>query len=156
MKEIQRNVTKQSRRNPVSRFVRARNDKERITTWKSDLGRFLQVFTVRSRVPTWLSLTAPFQAELALNTRVAVSDMHHDMLEMRSDMLNIWGDGGQVRPVSANSIRFADNGRILTVAQVQTRSAASTTDDSATSQLHPACSESHLPRSRGPVSVVTK
>ena len=110
MEGIRRNVIKRSRRNAVCRFVHARNDKETIATWKSDLDGILQVFTVRSGVLTWLLLTALFQAELTLSTRVAVSEMHHDVLE------RLKGTDGQVRPVSANSIQFADNGKILTVA----------------------------------------
>ena len=105
MEEIRKNVTKQSRRNAVSRLIHARNDKETIAAWKSDLGGILQVFIVRPGVLTWLSLTTPIQAELALNTHVAVSDVHHNVLEIRSDVSKIRGEiSGQVCPVSTNSL----------------------------------------------------
>ena len=48
--EIERKITKQSRRNAVSRLIHARNDKDMIAGWKLDLGRVLQVFNVRSAV----------------------------------------------------------------------------------------------------------
>jgi len=35
-------------RNALSRFVNAKNDKEMIATWKSDLSRILHVFNVCS------------------------------------------------------------------------------------------------------------
>ena len=41
------NIMKQRKRNVISRLVRAKNNKEKITGWKSDLIRILQVFNVR-------------------------------------------------------------------------------------------------------------
>jgi len=46
--EMQGKIIKQSGRNTVSRFFHARNDKDTITAWKSDLNRILVVFNVRS------------------------------------------------------------------------------------------------------------
>jgi len=43
-----------------------------------------------------LSLNAPFQTELAMNTHVTVSDIRHDVSKIREEI------GGQVRSVSAN------------------------------------------------------
>ena len=40
-------IMKQGKRNVVSRHVHAKNDKDKITGWKSDLVRILQVFNVR-------------------------------------------------------------------------------------------------------------
>ena len=40
-------IMKQNKRNVVSRLVRAKNNKEKIAGWKSDLMRILQVFNVR-------------------------------------------------------------------------------------------------------------
>ena len=74
MAEIQQRVIKQGKRNPVSRIVHARNDKEKIAAWRSDFIRILQVFNVCSAVAGWLSLTARSKAELSINTHVAVSD----------------------------------------------------------------------------------
>ena len=44
--EIQNKVIQQSERNAVSRFWHARNDKEMIGGWKSELSRILVVFNV--------------------------------------------------------------------------------------------------------------
>jgi len=41
-------VIKQSGRHSVSRFFHARNDKDAIAAWKSDLNGILHVFNVRS------------------------------------------------------------------------------------------------------------
>lgn len=46
--EIQRRIIEQGKRNPVSRLLRAKNDKEMIVSWKVDLSRILHVFNVRS------------------------------------------------------------------------------------------------------------
>ena len=47
MTGIQEKVLKQSRRNGVSRLLHAKRDKETIATWRADLNRLLNVFTVR-------------------------------------------------------------------------------------------------------------
>ena len=109
MAEIQKEVIKQSGRNAFSRLVHAKNDKEMVAGWKSDLNRVLQVFNVRSVASTWLSLTVPFQTELAVNTNVTVSDIHRDVSKIREEI------GGQVRSVSTSRIQSIGN-RILTVA----------------------------------------
>jgi len=49
--EIQRKVIKQSGRNAASRLLHAKNDKETIAAWKSDLDRILRIFNVCSIVP---------------------------------------------------------------------------------------------------------
>ena len=46
--EIQSKVIKQSGRNAASRLFHARNDKETIAAWKSELNRILIVFNVCS------------------------------------------------------------------------------------------------------------
>ena len=46
--EIQNKVVKQSGRNAVSRLFHARDDKETIGAWKSELNRILVIFNVRS------------------------------------------------------------------------------------------------------------
>ena len=94
MAEIQRKVIKQSGRNAVSRLFNAKNDKEKIAGWKTDLNRILLVFNVRSTPLAWSLLTVPFQTELVVNIHVAVSDIRHDMLKTREE------NGGQVRSVS--------------------------------------------------------
>jgi len=45
--EIRGKIAKQSGRNAVSRFFHAKDDKDTIATWKSDLNRTLTVFNVR-------------------------------------------------------------------------------------------------------------
>ena len=45
--EVQRKVNKQGKRNTVSRFLHAKDDKDKIIAWKQDLVRVLNVFTVR-------------------------------------------------------------------------------------------------------------
>ena len=69
-------IMKQRKRNAISRLVRAKNDKEKITGWKSDLIRILQVFNVRCIFSAWLLLTLHSQTELVINTHVTVSDTH--------------------------------------------------------------------------------
>ena len=110
MAEIQEKVMKRSGRNPVSRLLHAKNDKEMVATWRSDLNRILHVFNVRSVVIARLSLIVPSQTELAINTNVTVSSMRHDMAKIREEM------GGQVRSVSASCIQSTGNRRILTIA----------------------------------------
>ena len=93
----------------LSRLVRAKNDKDTIGAWKLDLNRILHVFNVCSVIFTWLSLTVPFQTELAVNTHVAVSDVHHDVSGIRQDVSGILRDvskmqeeiSGQSRSVGA-------------------------------------------------------
>ena len=53
--EIQTKVIKQSGRNAAFRLFHARNDKEIIAAWKSELNRILVVFNVCS-VPSCLDL----------------------------------------------------------------------------------------------------
>ena len=77
--EIQRKVIKQSGRNPVSRLLHAKNDKEAIAAWRLDLNRILHVFNVRPIAFSPLLLTVHFQTELAINTHVTVSDIRHDV-----------------------------------------------------------------------------
>jgi hypothetical protein len=46
--EIQRKISKKDKRNAVSRLLHAKNDKEMIAAWKSDLNKILLVFNVCS------------------------------------------------------------------------------------------------------------
>jgi hypothetical protein len=45
--EIQRKVVKQGKRNPISRFILAKSNKDKIAAWRQDLVRVLHVFNVR-------------------------------------------------------------------------------------------------------------
>ena len=57
VKEIEEKITKKGRRNLFSRLVNAKDDKETIGGWKSDLMGILQIFNVRSFRSIPLSLT---------------------------------------------------------------------------------------------------
>jgi len=46
--EIERNIIKQGNRNVISQRLHSKNDKERISAWKLDLDKIIQVFDVRS------------------------------------------------------------------------------------------------------------
>ena len=117
MEEIKRKVTKRTKRNVVSRLVHARDDKDTIAAWKLDLNRILHVFNVRSAVFTQLSLTVPLQTELAINTHVTVSEMHHNVSGIRSDVSKIREEiGGNVRSVSAPRVSSVEDGKMFTIA----------------------------------------
>jgi hypothetical protein len=45
---MQKKVVKRGKRNGVTRFILAKDDKDKIAAWKQDLVRILQVFNVRS------------------------------------------------------------------------------------------------------------
>ena len=46
--EIQENIIERGKRNPISRRYHAKDDKEAIATWRSDLNRIRRVFNVCS------------------------------------------------------------------------------------------------------------
>ena len=48
MAGIQTKLTKWSKRNAVSRRFHAKNDREKIATWRLDLDKILQILNVRS------------------------------------------------------------------------------------------------------------
>ena len=95
--EIQGKIIKQGKRNVVSRHLHAKNDKETIATWRSDLNRILLIFNVRSVLPALRFLTFHLQTELVMNIHVVVSDIRQDMSKVREEI------GGQVCSVSASS-----------------------------------------------------
>ena len=76
MAEIRRKVIKQGKRNVASQFLHAKNDKEQITAWRSDLNRILQIFNVRSIVTVRRLLTLDSQTALAINTNITGSETH--------------------------------------------------------------------------------
>ena len=80
MAEIQRNIIKQGKRNPVSRYFHTKSDKEAVAGWRLGLNRILRVFNVRLITSVRLPLTFHRQAELAINTNVVVSDIRHDVV----------------------------------------------------------------------------
>ena len=48
MAEVQGNIIKRGKRNPISRCYHAKEDKEAIAAWKLDLNRIRHVFNVGS------------------------------------------------------------------------------------------------------------
>lgn len=76
--EIEENVVEKGRRKLLSRLVHARNDKEVMAAWRSDLNRVLHIFNVRSASFVRQSLTVLFQTEMAINTHMMVSDLHRN------------------------------------------------------------------------------
>ena len=48
MVEMQKNVTKQGKRNVALRFILSKVDKDKISAWNQDLIRLLHIFNVRS------------------------------------------------------------------------------------------------------------
>ena len=137
MAEIQVNVIKQSKRNVISRYIHAKNDKEKIAAWKSDLTRILHVFNVRSIVSVWLFLTLNSQTELIINTHVTVSETHAIVSELEHNATNtrvmvseihrtvVKGQDGDDKNllVSDAHTNIAITERPLIVAQARTRSA---------------------------------
>ena len=147
---IQEQLAKQSKRNVVSRHLHAKNDKETIAAWRSDLNRILLAFNVRSVFSAWRLLTSHRhpQAELAINIHVAVSDIRQDVLKIREEI------GGQVHSVSRNQppLTLADAYGCLDTSQVRE---PTTTIASAISRFHLAYPENPHLHHQGPALGVT-
>jgi hypothetical protein len=94
--EIQGKVIKKRKRNVISRLVHAKNDREVIATWKSDLSKILLIFNVSSVAVVRPRLTVPSQTELALNTHTIVSGMGHDVTKILDIVSNTSGIGVKV------------------------------------------------------------
>ena len=76
---IQNRVVEKGKRNVVSRVFRSvfhskSVDNDAIASWRQDLNRIRQIFTVRSINHIWQSLINHFQAELLVNANVMVAD----------------------------------------------------------------------------------
>ena len=99
MADIQRKVIKKGKRNTISRLIHAKNDKEMIAAWKSDLNKILLVFNVRSVVIQVARslLTVDFQTELALNTHILVSGVDHNVTRILNIVSNPSGSEVKVR-----------------------------------------------------------
>ena len=115
MAEIQEKIAKKGRRNLVSRLVHAENDKGTIAGWKLDLNGFLHVFNVRSIVFNRLSLTVPFQTELAVGTHVTVSEVRYDVSGIRDDVSGIRNDVSKIREDIGDNVRSVSSGRIQSI-----------------------------------------
>ena len=107
MAEIRRRVAKQSKRNTVSRLIHAKNDKEAVAGWKSDLNSILHIFNVRSATFVRQLLIVHLQTELVINTNVVVSDVHRGVVNTHAIVSDIHrtivgnqeGSDGKNRPV---------------------------------------------------------
>ena len=87
--EIQKKIIEKRGRRLLSRIANAKNDKEAIPIWKLDLNRVLHIFNVCPDIAIRPSLTTRSQTELAINTNLIVSDVHHGVVNthtMVSDM----------------------------------------------------------------------
>ena len=76
MAEIQGKIIKQGKRNAISQHFHARDDKDKLTAWRLDLDRILQVFNVCPTVTVRRLLTLYSQTELAIDTNVTVTETH--------------------------------------------------------------------------------
>ena len=124
--DIQKKIIEKCRRNAVSRLIHAKNDKETIAAWKSDLSKILLVFNVRSAVAVWLLLIVHSQTELALNTNTTVSGMDRNVTKILDIVSNTSGDHLSVSIACILSITE----QVLTVAQTRARSAIAIIDES--------------------------
>ena len=94
MAEIQRRIVEQGKRGAISRYFHAKNDKDKIATWKSDLNRILQIFNVRPFVSARSLLTMRFQTELTINIHATVSDTRNIVSDIHRTIVNGQGESG--------------------------------------------------------------
>jgi hypothetical protein len=80
------------KRNAVSRLFHAKNDREMIAAWKSDLSRVLHIFNVSFLISARLSLNVHSQTELAINTNVTVSDIRRDVAATHTVVSDVRND----------------------------------------------------------------
>jgi len=83
--EIQGRIVGKRERGLLSQVAHAKNDKETIAAWRSDLIRILQVFNVRSAGSVRRPLITSLQTELTLSAHTMVSDIHQNMLRGSED-----------------------------------------------------------------------
>ena len=89
MAGIQEKIIEKCGQNLVSRLAHVKNDKQTITTWMFDLNRILHIFNICPVIAVCSLLTTHSQTELAINTNLIVSDVHHSVVNadtMVSDM----------------------------------------------------------------------
>ena len=75
--EIEKDITKQGRRNPASRIFHPKSDKKKMAAWRGELNRILQIFNVRSVTLPLASLTICLQTELAIGMNATISKTHN-------------------------------------------------------------------------------
>ena len=114
--EIQKNIIELGKRNPISRLFHAKDDGDAIAAWRLELHQILHVFNVCPVTLSPTSLTIRFQTELAINTHIAVSEIHRTAVERQGGT----NDNGSGLLVS-NHRNLSTIELILIFSQTQTR-----------------------------------
>ena len=125
--EIQKNIIKQGKRNPISQRYHAKDDKEAITTWRLGLNRVRHVFNVRSVTSVWPPLTVRLQTELGVNTRTTVSSTRQVSVKRDTITTDIYRDISdaevtvpRVRDDVSSTYRKGGNGKNQAVSTTRT------------------------------------
>jgi len=101
--EIQTNITKRGKQNAISRRYHAKNDKEAIATWRSDLNGIRRVINVRFVIPVWPSLITRFQTELWIDTRATGSDTPQDAADKHTIVSGVRRDASNTKLIVSDS-----------------------------------------------------
>jgi len=99
MDEAQEHIIERSKRNAISRRYHAKEDKEAIATWKSDLNEVLGVFNVRSATSARRLLSSCFQNELRINVDATASDIHQDAAKKCSATSDVHRDNSNAKVI---------------------------------------------------------
>ncbi|KAF9792146.1 hypothetical protein BJ322DRAFT_16655 [Thelephora terrestris] len=83
--EIEWNVKKQSKRNLASRLFHAKNDKDKIAGWVSDLNKILQIFRTELAIDT--NVTASGTHKIVSDTQNVVSKSHNLLSDIHQTMV---------------------------------------------------------------------
>ena len=118
MDEIQRHIIKRGKRNVISRRYRAKDDREAITAWRSDLNEVLHVFNVCFVTSARRLLTPRFQTELGTNEHKTVSDAHQDTANKRTTLSDVHRDSSNTEVIVSDVCRDVPNTN-LTVSGVR-------------------------------------
>ena len=96
---IQRQIFKRGKRNAISRRYHAKDDKEAIVNWRSDLDGILHVFNVRLVTPARRFLIFHIQTELGINDRATISDTHQDAANKHTTVSDIRNDPSDAKDI---------------------------------------------------------
>ena len=107
--EIQRHIIKWSKRNAISRRYHAKDDKEAIVSWRSDLDGILHVFNVCFVMPARRFLTFHIQIELGINERATVSDTHQDAANKHTTASDVHSDTSNAKVIVPGVRREVSN-----------------------------------------------
>jgi len=109
--KIQERIVERGERGLLSRFIHAKDDKEKIASWRSDLNRILGIFKVCSVVPVRPLLTVCFQKELGVNTRANRSGVRRNVPDTRMVAPNVRNDVVNTQPIVSDVQRGVINTR---------------------------------------------